>query len=97
MNDSRKGRGRPPEDKSFSAQANYQALALRAKELIDVAKREGRKLKIKEAVREVMLESVRERNTEGLITRFGLVDSKIKTHYTEARKILAAWNKAGKK
>lgn len=96
-------RGRPPSATSLaSAAVNYQALAWQVKEQIDRASQEGRKLKIKDAVRAEMEKSVSWNRENGLTdksrtTRYGLVNTKLQTAYTEVRKILSEWEKAEKK
>lgn len=96
MSSPRLKRGRPESASTLtSAATNYQALAWQAKQLIDAAKNEGKKIKLIDAVRTVMRDSVTSRNADGIPTRENLVEVKLRTHYTEVRKILAAWKKEG--
>jgi hypothetical protein len=82
-------RGRPPSASCLtSAAVNYQALAWQVSRRIEAAKQQGHKLKIKDAVREEMLLSVKWRNAHGRSTREGVVRSKIDTAYAEVRKLL---------
>ncbi len=106
MNNSPRKRGRPPSAKSLaSAAVNYQALAWQVKQRIDNAAQEGRKLKMKDAVKEEMEQSVKERNNnmlteygeDNIPTRQGIVRKKLSTAYTEVRKILRGWKEAEKK
>ncbi len=96
MDSTPKKRGRPRSATQLtSAKVNYQALAWQVKRLIDDAAAQGRKIKIKDAVRKVMLDSIALRNANKRPTLQNLVNVKIKTHYDETRKILARWKKAG--
>jgi hypothetical protein len=91
-----------------SADVNYQALAWEVKCLKDRATAEGRRLSILEAVRAVMLASIAKTSdalaSEGKQDQADrlrrhpeqLLDAKIDTHYTEARKWLARWKKGEK-
>ena len=103
--DTKRRRGRPCKHALLKVQNNYAALAFWAQEQIDQAAIEGIKLTFKRAVRHVMKESVQRRNDYKdeadkaplrPPTRMGLVDTKIKTAYTEARKIRAKLRKEKK-
>lgn len=82
-------RGRPPSATALASSAvNYEALAWQVKQRIEAAKHEGRKLKIKDAVREEMYASVDWVNAHVTPMRKSRVNDKLTTAYTEVRKIL---------
>ncbi len=88
----RKKRGRPPSATSLaSAAVNYEALAWQVKKRIEAAKNDGRKLKIKDAIREEMYASVVWVNEHEGPFRESRVNGKLDTTYIEVRKILKKW------
>ncbi|MGH8522741.1 MAG: hypothetical protein ACREXY_00495 [Gammaproteobacteria bacterium] len=93
-----KPRGRPKSATALSSAAtNYEALAWQVFERVRVTKEVGKRITIKAAVRVEMLEAIRSRNDEparqGAPLREGLVETKVKTAYTEVRKILRRWKR----
>jgi hypothetical protein len=92
MSNERRGRGRPPSASRLdSARVNYQALAWQVKQKIDNAKAEGKKIKIRDAVKREMMASAES------LGRPDLVRVKLPTTYTEVRKILKEWKLGAKK
>jgi hypothetical protein len=80
------------EGRITSADANYQALAWQVKQRIEAATESGRKLKIIDAVR-IEMDASAKLSAEGIRAALNLVDARIDTHYTEARKWLRRWGK----
>ena len=90
-------RGRPSSRGSpMSAAQNYAALAFWVEQRIQHVHADGKKITIKEAVRQEILAAIKRRNDSGKSTREGHVDRLLDTAYTEVRKILAV-QKADKK
>ena len=95
--------GRPPSKEEITSKAtNYQSLAWQVKQRIEYAEQHGKKLMLKKAVKIEMLESVKKRNeqwnqsSQWKPVSEELVNIRLETVYTEVRKILAKWRKAGK-
>ena len=90
-------RGRPlSAGRIRSENTNYEALAWQVRQRMS----EGEFKQINQAVKAIMLESWQHHkdSTPGYDKRQGIVESKLKTTYTEVRKILKVWEaKAEKK
>jgi hypothetical protein len=92
-----KKRGRPTSATAiWSAAVNYEALAWQTKQRIDEASKNGEKKKIRDAVKEIMLESLNSNTRDGRPMHQGHMRDALETSYTEVRKILKKWGKKKK-